>query len=347
MMLIKTKKSSDISSSEITSETIYEQRRAFLKKSGQYTFAGLGLAMAMAGRAQTASVGFPPESGYKDILQLSAPDWLIKKVSDFHRSQYTTDEKLTPYTNITNYNNFYEFGYEKTDPAKYATKFITDPWSVVVEGEIGKPGKYHLEDLLRPQDIEERIYRLRCVEAWSMVIPWVGFSLAAMIKRFEPTSKARFVEFTTLYDPGQMPGQRSRFSTIEYPYVEGLRMDEAINPLSFMAVGLYGKTLPPQNGAPLRLVVPWKYGFKSIKSIVKIRFTDSMPGTTWALSAPGEYGFYANVNPDVSHPRWSQAMERRLPGSLWNPNRIKTRMFNGYEEEVAHLYKGMDLRKYY
>lgn len=342
-MLIKTKKSSDINSSEITSETIYKQRRQFLKRSGQYAFAGLGL--TMSGGAQATPTKISPESDYKDIPQLAAPDWLIKKVSSYHRSQYTTDEKLTPYTNVTSYNNFYEFGYEKTDPAQNAKKLITDPWSVVVEGEVGKPGKYHLEDLLKPLDIEERIYRLRCVEAWSMVIPWVGVSLAEMIKRFAPTSKARFVEFTTLYDPGQMPGQRSRFSTIEYPYVEGLRIDEAVNFLSFIAIGVYGKTLPPQNGAPLRLVVPWKYGFKSIKSIVKIRFTESMPKTTWALSAPNEYGFYANVNPDISHPRWSQAMERRLPNSLWSPNRIETRMFNGYEEEVAYLYKGMDLRR--
>lgn len=342
-MLIKIRKRSDALSSEITSETIYQQRRKLLKKGGQYAFAGLGL--LMAGGAYPAQKKSNLESGYKDIPQLAAPEWLIKKISSFERSQYTTREQLTPYANVTNYNNFYEFGYEKTDPAEHARAFVTDPWTVIVEGEVAKPGKYHLEDFVKPHRIEERIYRLRCVEGWSMVIPWLGFSLADMIMQFEPTAKAKFVEFTTLYDPKQMPGQRSRFSTIEYPYVEGLRLDEALNPLSFISLGVYGKTLPPQNGAPLRLVVPWKYGFKSIKSIVKIRFTEAIPRTTWVKSAPREYGFYANVNPDVSHPRWSQAVERRLPNSLWNPNRIETRMFNGYEEEVAHLYKGMDLKR--
>ena len=364
-MPIKTRKRSDVLSSEITSETVYQQRRHFLKKSGQYAFAGLGL--VMAGGARSAPAKSRLVSYYKDIPQLAAPEWvtahillarfispllqlsktvaknsedgvlpikyeqlpewLVRKAGSFARSQYTTEEKLTPYANVTNFNNFYEFGYEKTDPAEYAKKFVTDPWAVVVEGEVAKSGKYHLEDFVKPHHIEERIYRLRCVEAWSMVIPWLGFSLADMIKRFEPTSKAKFVEFTTLYDPEQMPGQRSRFSTIEYPYVEGLRIDEALHPLSFVAIGVYGKTLPPQNGAPLRLVVPWKYGFKSIKSIVKVRFTETMPKTTWVKSAHGEYGFYANVNPNVSHPRWSQAVERRLPNSLWNPNRIDTRMF--------------------
>ena len=341
-MLIKKKKNSDVCSSEITSESIYQQRRQFLKKSGQYAFAGLSL--ALTGCSDASENKATTINHYENTPQLAAPDWLIQKVSQYTKSNYRTDEPLTPYTNVTNYNNFYEFGYDKTDPAKHAKDFVTDPWSVVVEGEVAKPGKIHLEDLLKPEVMEERIYRLRCVEAWSMVIPWVGFSLAELIKRFEPTSKAKFVEFTTLYDPKQMPGQQSRLSSIQYPYVEGLRMDEAMNPLSFMTVGLYGKTLPPQNGAPLRLVVPWKYGFKSIKSIVKMRFTNTMPQTTWALSAPKEYGFYANVNPNVSHPRWSQASERRLPATLFEPNRRDTQLFNGYAEEVAHLYKGMDLR---
>ncbi|MET4692807.1 protein-methionine-sulfoxide reductase catalytic subunit MsrP [Endozoicomonas lisbonensis] len=345
-MLIKMKRASDVCSSEITSESIYQQRREFLKKSGQYAFAGLGLALTGCSDASDKTV-VSAGSDYQGIPQLPAPQWLKEKVATYKRSDFVTDEKLTPYANVTQYNNFYEFGYEKTDPAEHAKDFVTDPWSVVIEGAVEKPGTYHLEDLLRTEAMEERIYRLRCVEAWSMVIPWVGFSLADMIKRFQPTSKAKFVEFTTLYDPKQMPGQKSRFSSIQYPYIEGLRMDEAMNPLSFMAVGVYGKTLPPQNGAPVRLVVPWKYGFKSIKSIVKIRFTETIPDTTWALSAPGEYGFYANVNPNVSHPRWSQASERRLPATLLSPNRRDTLMFNGYGDEVAHLYKGMDLQRFY
>ena len=345
-MLIKTKRVSDVSSSEITSESIYQQRREFLKKSGQFAFAGLGLALTGCSDA-SEKAAVSAASDYQDIPQLPASEWLKEKVATYKRSDFVTAEQLTPYANVTQYNNFYEFGYEKTDPAEYAKDFVTDPWSVVIEGAVEKPGTYHLEDLLRPEAMEERIYRLRCVEAWSMVIPWVGFSLAAMLKRLQPTSKAKFVEFTTLYDPKQMPGQKSRFSAIQYPYVEGLRIDEAMNPLSFIAVGVYGKTLPPQNGAPIRLVVPWKYGFKSIKSIVKIRFTETMPNTTWALSAPGEYGFYANVNPNVSHPRWSQASERRLPATLLSPNRRDTLMFNGYGDEVAHLYKGMNLQQFY
>ena len=344
-MIIKSKKISDVLSSEITSKSIYQERRRFLKISGQYAFAGLGL--VLTGCSDASEKSKVSASSYKDVPQLSAPQWLKEKVSSYQTGQFVTDEALTPYTNVTNYNNFYEFGYDKTDPAKHAQGFVTDPWSVVVEGEVAKPGTYYLEDLLKPSVMEERIYRLRCVEAWSMVIPWVGFPLADMIKRFEPTSKAKYVEFVTLFDPKQMPGQRSRFSSIQYPYVEGLRIDEAMNPLSFMAVGVYGKTLPPQNGAPIRLVVPWKYGFKSIKSIVKIRFVETMPKTTWELSAPSEYGFYANVNPAVSHPRWSQASERRLPATLFEPNRRDTLMFNGYQEEVAHLYKGMDLRRFY
>ena len=347
-MLIRTRKPQDIRSSEITTESVYQERRRFLKKGGQFAFAGMGLALAGCSDADDArsakkSVG----NGYDKVPQLSAPDWLQKKVASYKAGRFTTDEVLTPYANVTGYNNFYEFGYGKDDPAKYAQNLKTDPWSVTIEGAVEKPGTYTLEDILKPQDVEERIYRLRCVEAWSMVIPWVGFSLADMLKRFQPTSKAKYVEFHTLFDPEQMPGQRSRLSAIEYPYVEGLRIDEAMNPLTFMAVGVYGKTLPPQNGAPLRLVVPWKYGFKSIKSIVKIRFTETMPQSTWVKSGPSEYGFYANVNPNVDHPRWSQKKERRLPNTIWEPNQIETTLFNGYADEVAHLYKGMDLSKYY
>ena len=250
-------------------------------------------------------------------------------------------EKLTAYDSITSYNNFYEFGTDKTSPAKYADRLTTSPWSLVIDGEVNKPGRYQLEDILKPHTLEERIYRLRCVERWSMVVPWIGFSLADLIKRFEPTSKAKYVQFTTLYRPAEMIGQQR--SVLEWPYVEGLRMDEAMNPLTILAVGLYGKTMPKQNGAPIRLVVPWKYGFKSIKSIVKISFIEKEPPTSWNLSAPGEYGFYSNVNPHVDHPRWSQRKERRIGEFL----RRETLMFNGYEEQVAHLYKGMDLRKYF
>ncbi len=275
------------------------------------------------------------------------PEWLKKKVLEFKPSVYTSTEALTPHKDVTTYNNFYEFGTGKGDPIRNAHTLRTDPWSVVIEGEVAKPGRYHLEDILKPHAMEERIYRLRCVEAWSMVIPWIGIPLANILKQFEPTSKARFVEFTTLHDPEQMPGQKASFGSLDWPYVEGLRIDEAMNPLTLMATGLYGDILPKQSGAPFRLVVPWKYGFKSIKSIVKIRLTEQQPKTTWEISAPKEYGFYANVNPAVNHPRWSQKNERRLPGMLLSPNRIETRPFNGYGEEVADLYRGMDLTRFY
>jgi sulfoxide reductase catalytic subunit YedY len=243
---------------------------------------------------------------------------------------------------ITTYNNFYEFGTDKGDPARLGGKFRPKPWSVTVAGEAEVKGTFTFEDILKPHPLEERIYRLRCVEAWSMVIPWVGFPLGDLLKRFRPTSRAKYVAFTTVMRPAEMPGQR--FPVLDWPYVEGLRMDEAMHPLTIMAVGLYGEVLPNQNGAPLRLVVPWKYGFKSIKSIVEIRFTERQPPTSWNLSAPHEYGFYANVNPAVDHPRWSQAKERKIGAGLFNP-RVPTLPFNGYTEQVAGLYKGMDLRK--
>lgn len=324
-MLIK--KPGDIASHEITPESVYIKRRDFIGKS-----ATLGSALMLGAAGASAKPG--DAMSFRSVWKSSS-------------NPYYTDEKLTPFDDIVRYNNFYEFGTDKGDPARLADSFQVEPWSVVIEGEVAKPGKYTLEDIFSPHDMEERIYRLRCVEAWSMVVPWVGFSLGDLLERFEPTSKAKFVEFTTLYDPERFPGQRSRFSTIDWPYVEGLRMDEAMHPLTLMATGIYGKELLPQNGAPLRLVVPWKYGFKSIKSIVKIRLTDKQPRTTWQSMQPREYGFYANVNPEVDHPRWSQASERRLPSSLWSPNRIETRPFNGYAEEVAELYAGMDLRKYY
>ncbi len=270
--------------------------------------------------------------------------WAGNKIENYKKSILSLNEKPTAYEYVTTYNNFYEFGTAKGDPSVNAHLLKTKPWSVTIEGEVGKPGIYNLEDILKRQQLEERIYRLRCVEAWSMVVPWIGFSLAELIRQMEPTSKAKYVEFTTLYDPEQMPGQKRR--TLKWPYVEGLRMDEAMHPLSLMATGLYGEEMPKQNGAPLRLIVPWKYGFKSIKSIVKIRLTEHMPTTSWNESAKHEYGFYANVNPQVPHPRWSQRRERIIGAPLFTPKR-DTEMFNGYGEQVASLYKDMNLKTFF
>jgi sulfoxide reductase catalytic subunit YedY len=335
-MLIKRR--SPIKSSEITPESVYVNRRRFLQ----------GLAGTTALALTEGASAIPAYSLDKDQPQYPGPDWLQGALRDSVRNEaFSSDEKPAPYGNIITHNNFYEFGLGKQDPSRKAQGFKTDPWKVEIAGEVNKPGVYNLEDLLRPHALEERIYRLRCVEAWSMVIPWMGFPLGDLLKRFEPTSKAKYVEFTTLQDPEQMPGQRSFFSTLAWPYVEGLRMDEAMHPLTLLAVGLYGNALPPQNGAPFRLVVPWKYGFKSIKSIVKIRLVEDMPGTSWNRTASGEYGFYANVNPAVDHPRWSQATERRLPSSLFSPNIIDTQLFNGYADEVAGLYSGMDLQQWF
>jgi sulfoxide reductase catalytic subunit YedY len=254
----------------------------------------------------------------------------------------STDELQNTFDQITSYNNFYEFGMGKNDPQRHAGRLTTSPWKVKIDGHCNKPADYHLEDLVRPHQLEERIYRLRCVEAWSMVIPWIGIPLADVIKRAEPTGKATFVAFTTLHRPSEMFGQND--PVLDWPYVEGLRMDEAMHPLTILSVGLYGRTLMNQNGAPVRLVVPWKYGFKSIKSIVRIQFVDRMPPTAWNKSNAREYGFYSNVNPEVDHPRWSQRTERRIPGLFKNH---QTLMFNGYGDQVASLYSGMDLRKYY
>ena len=254
---------------------------------------------------------------------------------------FGTDEEQTPFDDASGYNNFYELGTDKRDPRRNAHRLRTEPWSVVLDGEVAKPGRVPLEDLLRPHPLEERVYRLRCVEAWSMVIPWVGFPLGDLLKRFEPTSKAKFVAFETIVDPENLPGQRR--PVLEWPYREGLRIDEAMHPLAILAVGMYGQALPNQNGAPLRLVVPWKYGFKSIKSIVRIRLTEERPDTSWNLSQPREYGFYANVNPAVDHPRWSQKRERRIGDFLKRP----TLPFNGYAEQVAPLYAGLDLAKFF
>jgi len=269
------------------------------------------------------------------------------KLPGVTKSAYTVKDPLTPIEAVTTYNNFYEFGTDKDDPAAHAGKLKTRPWLVKVEGEIRKPRTYDIDELLKLAPLEERVYRMRCVEGWSMVIPWVGFPLAELIKRVEPTGNAKFVEFVTLLDPAQMPGQSVR--VLKWPYVEGLRMDEAMHPLTLLTLGLYGEALPNQNGAPVRVVVPWKYGFKSAKSIVQIRFTEQQPKTSWELAGPSEYGFYSNVNPNVDHPRWSQAKERRIEkvsvlDSLFEKKR-ETLMFNGYADQVAQLYAGMDLKK--
>jgi sulfoxide reductase catalytic subunit YedY len=261
-------------------------------------------------------------------------------------SPLSTDARPTALKAITGYNNFYEFGTDKGDPARYAGRLTTEPWSVVIDGMVGRPGTYALEDIVEPVRLEERIYRLRCVEGWSMVIPWIGLPLAGVIARAEPAGGARYVAFETLVRPAEMPGQKGIFQPLDWPYVEGLRLDEAMHPLTILAVGLYGETLPNQNGAPIRLVVPWKYGFKSIKSIVRISLTADQPPCTWNLQAANEYGFYSNVNPEVDHPRWSQATERVVGEGLLAPRR-DTEMFNGYAAEVASLYAGMDLRKFY
>ena len=348
-MLIK--KPSDIKSSEITPEKVYRNRRKFMTDGaklmlGSTAVGGYSLTSAaqqgdaLKARAPAAMRRTPPAAWWAEKFNS------IKAAPD--SEPYFTGESLTPYEDVTIYNNFYEFGMNKSDPATRSGEFKTDPWSVEITGEVAKPGKYDLEDILKPVDLEERIYRLRCVEAWSMVIPWIGFPLVDLIKQFEPTSKAKFVEFETIVDADSMPGVNSRFAIVSWPYREGLRIDEATNPLTFMAVGLYGSYLPSQNGAPMRLVVPWKYGFKSIKSIVKINFRETQPNTTWKDLQASEYGFYANVNPEVDHPRWSQAYERRITsGGIFNQTRIKTLPFNGYADEVAHLYKGMNLKKNY
>ncbi|MFQ3232206.1 MAG: sulfoxide reductase catalytic subunit YedY [Reinekea sp.] len=275
----------------------------------------------------------------------AAPSWLNKKVQNTVYRSMSTDETLTEQYDATRYNNFYEFGTGKDDPAKYASEFNPYPWEIAVEGECDAPGVISLEDLVTSKALEERILRLRCVEAWSMVIPWTGLELGTLLKRFKPNSRAKYVVFESVVRKEELRGQKDRFSFIDWPYVEGLRIDEAMHPLSFLAVGMYGEALPPQNGAPIRLLVPWKYGFKSAKSIVKIRFVEKEPKTTWNISNPKEYGFYSNVNPNKSHPRWSQATERRIAGN-GNIERIPTSMFNGYGE-VASLYSDMDLKLFY
>ena len=316
-MLIKSP--SGVLSSEITPRSVYLRRREFLQA------AGLTAAAALTGVLA-------------DEQDAAAGEQLVTRFRIV-----TTDERISPLKDISTYNNFYEFGAEKSEPAKNAGKLQTKPWSVTVEGLCNKPGTYTLEDILKPHVLEERVYRMRCVEAWSMVIPWVGFPLRDLLKRFEPQGNAGFVEFTTVMRPADMPGVRVMFPKpiLPWPYREGLRMDEAMNPLAIIAIGMWGETLMNQNGAPLRLVVPWKYGFKGIKSIVKIRFVDKQPSTTWVEAYPGYYGFYANVNPMVDHPQWTQSRERRLGELRERP----TLMFNGYGDAVASMYDGMDLKK--
>lgn len=310
--MIKIRKSWEIAESEVTPEDIYRQRRQFMQAG-----TALGTALLLS----------PWNSAAASLA-----------IGDYKRNVITLDEEITKEKDATSYNNFYEFGTGKEDPARRSKKFDTSDWKITVGGECNKPGEYALEDLIDSSAIEERIYRLRCVEAWSMVIPWLGVPLSSLINRLEPNSNAKYVAFKTLLDPRQMPGQNR--SVLQWPYREGLRMDEAMHPLTLMSVGMYGKTMPNQNGAPVRLVVPWKYGFKSIKSIVSIDFTEDEPATSWNMSASREYGFYSNVNPEVDHPRWSQKKERRI-GDIF---KRKTLMFNGYEEEVASMYDDMDLR---
>jgi len=319
-MLIGKNKHGELPESDVTDHQVYLNRRQFLNTSATIATASMlptGLAMAAV----------EPKPSFLDLAS----------------SDYAAGEKSSSFEEITTYNNFYEFGTSKTSPAVLANEFPdkSEPWKVSIEGECDNPGDFHYDDLIRPFSMEERIYRFRCVEGWSMVIPWVGFSLADLIKQAQPNSRAKFVEFTTLYDPKQMPGQHRK--VLDWPYVEGLRIDEAMNPLTLLAVGIYGQELLGQNGAPIRLVVPWKYGFKSIKSIVKIRFVEKPTMTSWMKSGPREYGFYSNVNPEVDHPRWSQSRERRIGEFL----KRKTLMFNGYEEQVAHMYSGMDLKKFF
>lgn len=314
-MLVK--RANDIKSSEITPEHLYFNRREFMRAASA---AGIGLAASLV----------LPETVHADDR------WPRGK-----KGSYDTDEEVNTFKEITTYNNFYEFGVDKGDPSQNSGSFRPKPWTVKIEGEIKKPATYNLEDLLKPHKLEDRIYRMRCVEGWSMVVPWRGFPLADLVKTVEPTSRAKYVTFETVYRPEQMPGQKER--SLRWPYVEGLRLDEALNPLTLLVTGVYGKELPNPNGAPLRLVTPWKYGFKGIKSIVKISFTNKEPQTTWMLAGPDEYGFFSNVNPEVDHPRWSQKSERRI-GEFF---KRKTLPFNGYSDQVASMYSGMDLRKFF
>ena len=320
-MLIRQKP--ELSYADVTPKDVYTNRRKFLRDIGV-----AGAAALVAGET---------------MLSIASPNLTAYATSKltFVKGKFNTDEKITPINDVTHYNNFYEFGTDKGDPAKNSQNFKTAPWTVSVEGEVKTPRKFSMEEILQLAPLEERIYRHRCVERWSIVVPWIGYSLSSILKMFEPTPKAKYVAFQSYYDPKQMP--QSKYTGLDYPYVEGLRMDEAMHPLTLLCVGMYGETLPNQDGAPVRIVVPWKYGYKSIKSIVKIKFQEKEPPTTWNLTASNEYGFYSNVNPNVDHPRWSQSTEHRLGEILSR----KTLMFNGYGDQVASLYSGMDLKKYH
>jgi len=318
-MLIKEKP--ELTHADVTPKGVYLNRRKFLQ--------GLGIAGAAAVAGERAFSAFSPQVAYAGAKLTTV------------KSGYTVNEKITPMNDVTHYNNFYEFGSDKGDPAKNAQKFVTTPWVVSVEGEVKTPRKFSMDEILKLAPLEERIYQHRCVERWSIVVPWIGYSLNTIFKLVAPTAKAKYVAFESFYDPRQMP--EAKYTGIEYPYVEGLRLDEAMHPLALLCVGMYGETLPNQDGAPVRIVVPWKYGYKSIKSIVKIRLQASEPPTTWNRYAPNENGFYSNVNPNVDHPRWSQATERRLGEFFMR----KTLMFNGYADQVASLYAGMDLKKFH
>lgn len=336
-MLIRKRKKSDIGENSTTPESIYYQRRELIK----------GLGIATSGLLLPGAL----QAGIFDLFSRDKQPVIDRRRQLIVKPnpEYQPDWELTPESKVISHNNFYEFGTDKSDPVRLAQKFKTEPWHIVIEGEVDRPYKISMEELLKLFTPEERIYRLRCVEAWSMNIPWIGISLADVIKRAQPNSNAKYVAFETLYDPEQMPGQKSRRvgGGLSYPYKEGLRIDEAMNELAILSVGLYGKTLAPQNGAPIRLVVPWKYGFKSIKSIVSIKLTNKQPPNTWNVTNSREYGFYANVNPEVDHPRWSQGSERFIgEGGILSVKREKTKMFNGYAEEVASLYSGMNLKKY-
>ena len=322
-MLIKP--TPDLRESEVTPRDLYLRRREFI-----------GAAGAAAAALATGAIA-PGEA--------AAQNPSAQKLANLKKSSFSTTETMNSYRDVTTYNNFYEFGLDKGDPARHAHALKPRPWSIKVEGECAKPGTYNLEDILKWFPLEERIYRMRCVEGWSMVIPWVGYPLAELIRRVEPTGNAKYIEYDTLADPRQMPGVRSR--VLDWPYVEGLRLDEAMHPLTLLCVGLYGETLPNQCGAPVRVVVPWKYGFKSGKSIVRIRFLEKQPKTSWEAAAPSEYGFYSNVNPQVDHPRWSQATERRIGEDGFRQKKRKTLPFNGYGDQVSSLYAGMDLRKFF
>jgi sulfoxide reductase catalytic subunit YedY len=320
-MLIR--KAAELTYADVTPKSVYLNRRKFLQ------------AMGIAGAAAAAG------KGLFDLAFPSQYTFAATKFTGLAKSPFSTTEKQNTFEDVTHYNNFYEFGTDKGDPAKNSKNFSTSNWVVSVEGEVGKPRKFTMDEILKIAPLEERTYRHRCVEAWSIVVPWIGFSFSNLVKLVEPTSKAQFVAFQSYYDHQQMP--QGRYAGIDFPYVEGLRMDEAMNPLALLCVGMYGETLPNQDGAPVRMTLPWKYGFKSIKSLVKIKFQQKLPPTTWNLSAPAEYGFYSNVNPTVDHPRWSQAKERRLGEIFKRP----TLMFNGYGDQVAGMYSGMDLKKNY